>query len=105
MEENLLFWLPISFLITYFGSVSAPLRRITNTKTVCLNNSSMGRPKDFPNIYDDLLTKYKVKGIADKEYKEYLAMARVSWPLNVEPPPCRCWLRCCCSLLSNRSRD
>jgi hypothetical protein len=39
----------------------------------------MGRPKDFPNIYDDLLTKYKAKGIADKEYKELLAMARVSW--------------------------
>ena len=43
----------------------------------CLNNNSMGRPKDFPNIYQDLLTKYKAKGIADKEYKEYLAMARV----------------------------
>ena len=48
----------------------------------CLNNSSrMGRPKDFPKIYDDLLTKYKSKSTADKEYKEYLAMARVrvSW--------------------------
>jgi hypothetical protein len=51
----------------------------------------MGRPKDFPNIYQDLLTKYKAKGIADKEYKEYLAMARVSWLINVEPFPC-----CCC---------
>jgi hypothetical protein len=38
----------------------------------------MGRPKDFPNIYDDLLTKYKSKSTADKEYKECLAMARVS---------------------------
>jgi hypothetical protein len=37
----------------------------------------MGRPKDFPNIYQDLLTKYKAKGIADKEYKELLPMARV----------------------------
>jgi hypothetical protein len=48
----------------------------------------MGRPKDFANIYQDLLTKYKAKGIADKEYKEYLAMARVSWPLNVVVGPC-----------------
>ena len=61
------------------------------------NNSAMGRPKDFPNIYDDLMTKYKAKGIADKEYKEYLAMARVSWLLNVEPFPC-CYA---CSWLSS----
>lgn len=37
----------------------------------------MGRPKDFPNIHDDLLTKHKSKSIADKDYKEYMPMARV----------------------------
>lgn len=45
----------------------------------------MGRPKDFPNIYQDLLTKYKAKGIADKEYKECLLLARVSCPLLLFP--------------------
>jgi hypothetical protein len=59
---------------------------------VCLNNSSMGRPKDFPNIYQDLLTKYKAKGIADKEYKECLLLARVSCPLLLfSNSPLRCF--------------
>jgi len=35
----------------------------------------MGRSKDFPVIFYDLLIKYKSKSIADKEYKECLIMA------------------------------
>jgi hypothetical protein len=79
LEENLLFWLPISILITYFGLHQHQNSLPQQQQQGVLNKSgSMGRPKDFPNIYQDLLTKYKAKGIADKEYKEYLAMARVS---------------------------
>lgn len=40
----------------------------------------MGRPKNFPDIYGDLLTEHKSKITADKEYKEYLMMAKVSGP-------------------------
>jgi hypothetical protein len=45
----------------------------------------MGRPKDFPNIYEDLLTKHKSKDTADKEYKECLIIAKAS------RPTCCCW--------------
>jgi hypothetical protein len=49
----------------------------------------MGRLKDFPNIYEDLLTRYRSKGTADKDYKEYLAMAKVS---TTRTGQVCCWL-------------
>ena len=39
----------------------------------------MGRPKDFPAHFQDLLVKYKSKGSADNEYKTYMVMAKVGW--------------------------
>lgn len=38
---------------------------------------TMGRPKDLPVLFQDLLVKYKSKAIADKEYKTYMLMAKV----------------------------
>jgi hypothetical protein len=32
-----------------------------------------------------MLTKYKSKSSADKDYKEYMLMAKASWALNDEP--------------------
>jgi hypothetical protein len=73
LGEKLFFYVSLNTLIRYIESSS-----LNNTRPVCLNNSRpMGRPKDFPNIYQDLLAKHKSKGIADKEYKELLPMARV----------------------------
>jgi hypothetical protein len=43
----------------------------------------MGRPKDLPVLFQDLLVKYKSKAIADKEYKTYMLMAKV---LNTQQP-------------------
>lgn len=40
----------------------------------------MGRPKDFPVLFGDLVAKYKSKAMADKEYKTYMLLAKVCWP-------------------------
>jgi hypothetical protein len=37
----------------------------------------MGRPKVFPKLFDDLVTKHKSKTVAEKEYKTHMLMAKV----------------------------
>jgi hypothetical protein len=37
----------------------------------------MGRPKDFPVLFGDLIAKYKSKALADKQYKTYMLLAKV----------------------------
>lgn len=45
---------------------------------VCEARLTMGRPKDFPVVFQDLVGKHKSKVKAEKEYKMYMVQARVS---------------------------
>jgi len=38
----------------------------------------MGRPKVFPAVFQDLVAKHKSKAVAEKEYKPYMLLAKVS---------------------------
>lgn len=87
----------------------------STTAAGVLRTAVMGRPKDFPVIFNDLVTKHKSKSMADKEYKTYMLLARVRWLvracthstccIGVDPFLChhrsRAWPRTQSSAMSN----